>query len=110
MPRRVVPHILHQHRLRKVQLPQPQILLVEERQNPLPMRPCVVVLGIGLERGRDECELRSRLPRELQDEPTVVPDLVGFEELDGKLVHQFEFDIKRIIESANCLISILPEM
>lgn len=109
MPRRVVPHILHHHRLHKVQLPQPQILLVEKRQNPLPMGPCVVVLRVGLERGRDEHELGSRFPRELQDEPAVVPDLVGFEELDGELVHQFELDVKRKIERADCLISILPE-
>ena len=70
----------------------------------------MVVLRIGPERGRDEHELGSRFPRKLQDEPTVVPDLIGFEELDGELVHQIEFDIKRIIERADCLISVLPEM
>ena len=43
-----------------------------------------------------------------KDETTVMPDLIRFEELDGKDIHKFEFFIERSVGSQDGMISILP--
>ena len=43
-----------------------------------------------------------------EDETAVMPDLIGFKELDGKDIHEFEFLIKRSVGSQDGMVSILP--
>ena len=57
MPRRIVPHILRQHRIHEIQLARPQfIFIVEVRKQPLAVRPRMVVLRIRSQRARDEIQ------------------------------------------------------
>lgn len=72
------------------------------------MGPCMVVLCVNLERRSNECELRSGLSCDHQDKPSVVPDLVGFEERHRELVHQLELDIERRFEGEQGFVSVLP--
>ena len=43
-----------------------------------------------------------------EDETAVMPNLIGFEELDGKDIHEFKFFIERSVGSQDGMVSILP--
>lgn len=104
MPRRIVPHVLAQHRIDEIKLGRPHRIRVvhnrvrvrliragagpvARRQQPLAVAPCVVVLGVDFEDALDEGELAPGLLRERDEQAPVVPDLVGLEELDCEFVH-----------------------
>lgn len=109
MPRRIISHIRPQHVLHKLQFTLPQtLLIVEIREQPLPVAPRVVVLRIVPEATRDERELRGGLAQESDEEASVVPDLVGFEVFHSELVHEFELNVERGIDREERFIAILP--
>ena len=43
-----------------------------------------------------------------EDETAMMPNLICFEELDGKDIHEFEFFIERSVGSQDGMVSILP--
>ena len=58
VPRRIVAQISIQHVFYKREFPTPQRVVIEVGQDPLPVRPGVVILGIVLQGVGDERELR----------------------------------------------------
>ena len=76
MPGRVVSHVDVKHALHKVQLMAPELVVIEVRENPLPVRPRVVVLHVDLQRVGDKLELRTRVASLLDEQSPVVPDLI----------------------------------
>lgn len=107
MPRRVVAHVLRQRCIDEVELARPDARRLVEHgvgrrgvrsgaapvargEQPLAVRPRVVVLRVDGEAALDERELAARLARERDEQAAVVPDLVRLEEGHRELVHQRE--------------------
>lgn len=76
VPRRVVPNVFREHVVHEGQFSLPQLIVVEVCQQPLPIRPRMIVLLVYFQRSRDEGELRSGIARFGEDEPAMVPHLV----------------------------------
>lgn len=60
VPCRVISNISIQQIFNKVQFPAPQLVVVKICQNPLPIRPRMIVLRVHLERFSDEIQFPSR--------------------------------------------------
>lgn len=108
VPHRVIPHVLIDHRVHEIELARPQRVVVVEREDPLAVRPRVVVFLVLLQNIRDKRELLPRLLREREDEPPVVPHLVRLEVLVRELVHQRDFGVQRPLDLHNRLVPVLP--
>lgn len=112
VPRRVVPHIILEQLLDPRELARPEVVLVVEvREDPLAVRPGVVVLRVRAQRAGDEREFPRRGVDGAQrgeQQATVVPDLVRLEELDREAVHQLELGLERRVEREQRPVSVLP--
>lgn len=108
VPCRIIPQVLYQHCVHEIELSIPQVFVVEVRQQPLPIRPSVVVLRICFEGCLDKRELRAWFADDHEQEPAVVPHLVGFEILHCQLVHELELNVKRRFDSEKSFVSVLP--
>lgn len=60
VPRRIIPDIFPQEPLHPRDLALPKILVTKVREDPLAVRPSVIVLRVRLESARDELELALR--------------------------------------------------
>jgi len=109
MPRRVVAQIAVQHAFYERELTAPQRIIVEVGENPLPVRPGVVVLGIDVEGVGDEREFRCGLVGLLDQESTVMPDLIRFQVRDRELVHEPQLCVQGGIQGNECFVPILPD-
>jgi hypothetical protein len=107
VPRRVVAHVVVEQARDPRHLARPECLVAALREQPLAVRPRVVVLRVRLQRARDEVELvlRERAERVRrrrgaraqrgEEQPPVVPDLVVLQVLDRPLVHPRALGLER---------------
>ena len=109
MPRRVVAQVVVQHGFYKRELTAPQRIVVEVGEDPLPVRPGVVVLGVDLEGVGNEREFGCGVVRQLDQESTVVPDLIRFQVRDRELVHESQLGVQGDIQGNEGLVPILPD-
>ena len=109
VPRRVVAQIAVQHAFYERELTAPQRIVVEVGEDPLPVRPGVVVLGVDLEGAGDEREFGCGVVRLLDQESTVVPDLIRFQVRDRELVHESQLGVQGDIQGNEGLVPILPD-
>lgn len=68
----------------------------------------MVILRISLERRIDEVELWARLASDHEQEPAVVPNLVGFEIFHRQFVHELKLNIEGSVNGKEGFISVLP--
>ena len=87
----------------------PELVVIEVREDPLPVRPRVVVLHIVLQRVGDELKLRTRIASLLYKQPPVMPDLIRLQMLDRKLIHQLELIVQGTFQCHKCFVPVLPD-
>lgn len=109
MPRRIVAEIAIEHVLYERELVAPQRVIVEMGEDPLSVRPSVVVLRIDLEGVGNEREFGRRVVGALDKETTVMPHLICLQMLHRELVHEPQFGVQRGIQGHKCLVSVLPD-
>lgn len=109
MPRRVVAQIAAQHAFYERELTAPQRVVVELGENPLPVRPGVVVLSIDVEGVGDEREFGCGVIGLLDQESTVMPDLIRFQVRDRELVHEPQLCVQGGIQGNEGFVPILPD-
>jgi hypothetical protein len=125
VPRRVIPDVLCEEALDKRELARPHSLVARAHENPLPVRPRVIVLLVRVERVRDERKLmlvqrtqvqlrvslfQRALAERTEEQAPVVPNLVVLEELDRKGIHERPFIVKRGTNGDEGLEAVLPAM
>lgn len=108
VPRRVVPQIDGQHALHERELTAPQRIVVEVREDPLSVRPRVVVLGVALQGVGDEREFGCGHVGLLNEESTVMPDLIRLQVCDRELVHEPQLGVQGGIQGNEGFVTILP--
>lgn len=109
MPRRVVAQVVVQHTFYERELTAPQRVVVEVGEDPLSVRPGVVVLGVDLEGVGDERKLGRGVVGVLDQESTVMPDLICFQVRDRELVHQPQLYIQGGVQGNEGFVPILPD-
>lgn len=78
-------------------------------EDPLPVRPGVVVLGVDLEGVGDEREFGHGVVGLLDQESTMMPDLICFQVRDRELVHQSQLGVQRGVQGNEGFVPILPD-
>lgn len=109
MPCGIVSHINLKHVLHEVQFMAPELVIIKVRENPLPVRPRVVVLHVVLQRVGNELELRTRAASLLHKQPSMMPDLIRLQMLDRKFIHQLKLLDQGTFQCHKCFVPVLPD-